>query len=77
MPLVLLQAAGTYADAPADMRKQLEAVRDVTQRSIVATPAHGELHKVADTSHDIELDQPQAVVDAVTQVLKELAAASG
>jgi pimeloyl-ACP methyl ester carboxylesterase len=72
-PLLVLQAAGTYADAPADMRRQLEAARDATQRGIVATSTRGELRKVADTSHDIELDQPGAVVDAVTQVLEETA----
>lgn len=77
MPLVVLQADGTYADAPAHMRKRLEAARDATQRSIVATSTRGELRKVADTSHDIELDQPRAVADAVAQVLKELAFARG
>ena len=77
MPLVVLQAAGTYADAPADMRKRLEAARDATQRRIVASSARGVLRKVADSSHDIELDQPQAVADAVTQALKELAPAHG
>lgn len=71
MPLVVLQAAGTYADAPADTRKLLEAARDATQQRIVATSTRGELRKVADTSHDIELDQPQVVVDAVTRMLKE------
>lgn len=77
IPLVVLQAAGTYADAPADTRKSLEAARDATQQRIVASSTRGELRKVADTSHDIELDQPQAVVDAVTRVLKKLAAARG
>ncbi|WP_426661431.1 alpha/beta fold hydrolase [Rhodanobacter aciditrophus] len=77
LPLVVLQAAGTYADAPADMRRQLEAARAATQRRIVATSSRGQLRKVADTSHDIELDQPQAVVDAVTQVLRELGPAHG
>jgi pimeloyl-ACP methyl ester carboxylesterase len=71
MPLLVLQAAGTYADAPATMRKRLEAARAATQQGIVATSTRGELRKVADTSHDIELDQPRAVVDAVLQVLKE------
>ncbi len=76
-PLVVLQAAGTYADAPAGMRKSLEAARDATQQRIVASSTRGELRKVADTSHDIEMDQPQAVADAVTRVLKQLAAKHG
>jgi len=77
MPLLVLQAAGTYEDAPADMRKSLEAARDATQQRIVASSTRGELRKVADTSHDIELDQPQAVADAVTRVLQQLAAKRG
>jgi len=77
MPLLVLQASGTYADAPQAMRKPLEAAREATQQRIVASSTRGTLRKVADTSHDIEMDQPQAVVDAVMQVLKELAAARG
>ena len=75
MPLLVLQASGTYADAPAAMRKPLEAARAATQQRIVASSTRGMLRKVADSSHDIEMDQPQAVADAVMQVLKELAPA--
>lgn len=74
-PLLVLQAAGTYADAPAGMRKSLEAARDATQQRIVASSTRGELRKVADTSHDIEMDQPQAVAEAVARVLQQLAPA--
>lgn len=77
MPLVVLKAEGTYADAPANVRKQLEAARDATQRRIVETSSRGLLRTVAESSHDIELDHPRAVVDAVMQVLKELAPARG
>lgn len=75
MPLVVLRASDTYADAPADVRQELESARRETQRRIVATSTRGELQMVADSSHDIELDQPRAVVDAVTHVLAELAPA--
>ena len=77
LPLVVLQAAGTYADAPAAMRKSLEAARAATQRRIAASSTRGTLRQVADSSHDIELDQPQAVADAVIQVLGQLAPARG
>jgi pimeloyl-ACP methyl ester carboxylesterase len=77
MPLVVLKADGTYADAPAIVRKQLEAARDATQQRIVETSNRGLLRTVAESSHDIELDQPRAVVDAVLRVLKELAPARG
>lgn len=75
MPLVVLKADGTYVDAPANVCKQLEAARDATQQRIVETSSRGLLRTVVDSSHDIELDQPHAVVDAVMQVLKELAPA--
>lgn len=77
MPLLVLQAAGTYADAPTALRKSLEAGRDATRQRIVASSSRGELRKVAATSHDIELDQPQAVADAVMRVLQQLAAKRG
>jgi pimeloyl-ACP methyl ester carboxylesterase len=77
MPLVVLQAAGTYADAPAAMRKPLEAAREATQQRIAASSTRGTLRQVADSSHDIELDQPQAVADAVIQVLGQLAPGPG
>jgi pimeloyl-ACP methyl ester carboxylesterase len=75
VPLLVLQASDTYADAPAAMRKPLEAAREATQQRIAASSTRGMLRKVADSSHDIEMDQPRAVADAVMQVLREPAAA--
>lgn len=73
LPLLVLSADGTYADAPPNVRTALEAARDATQARIVATSSRGRLVKVAHTSHDIELDQPEAVVDAVRQAIREQA----
>lgn len=73
LPLVVLQASGTYADAPAAVRQKLEAARDATQQRIAASSTRGTLRKVADSSHDIQMDQPGAVADAVMQVLQERA----
>jgi hypothetical protein len=71
MPLLVLQASGTYADAPEAMRKPLEAAREATQQRITASSTRGTLRQVADSSHDIEMDQPQAVADAVMELLRE------
>ncbi|GAB2556252.1 alpha/beta hydrolase [Rhodanobacter koreensis] len=73
LPLIVLKAANTYADMPANDsdRKMLEAARDKTQEAIVATSKRGELRLVPSSSHDIQLDQPQVVADAVTQVMRE------
>ena len=75
MPLLVLQASGTYADAPEAMRKPLEAAREATQQRITASSTRGTLRQVADSSHDIEMDQPQAVADAVMELLREPAPA--
>lgn len=72
LPLIVLTATATYADAPPDVRKHLEAARDQTQAKIAATSTRGERRVVDDASHDIQLDQPQAVATAVTQVLREM-----
>lgn len=71
MPLIVLAAANTYADAPAGVRKALEAARDKTQTQIVATSTHGERWLVSNSSHDIQLDQPAVVAEAVTKVLQQ------
>ena len=68
-PLIVLSAANTYADALPRDRKGLEEARAHTQAQIVATSSRGALVYVADTSHDIQIDQPGAVVKAVRQAL--------
>ena len=73
IPLLVLTASNTYADAPADVRRLLEAARDKTQAQIVASSSRGERQFVADSSHDIELDQPDVVAHAVTKVLQQTA----
>lgn len=77
LPLIVLTAEGTYADAPQDVRKYLEAARDQTQAKIVATSARGERQVVANSSHDIQLDQPEVVANAVTKVLQEMHGTAG
>lgn len=69
MPLIVLSAANTYADALPRDRKGLEEARAYTQAQIVATSSGGTLVHVPDTSHDIQTDQPDAVAKAVMQAL--------
>lgn len=76
LPLIVLSAANAQADAPADIRKALEAATNRTHTQIAATSIHGERLVVANTSHDIQLDQPEAVAKAVAQVLRETGGAS-
>lgn len=71
LPLIVLTADNTYADAPKEVRKSLEAARNLTQSRIVATSTRGERLSVNNTSHDIQLDQPQVVAEAVIKVLQQ------
>jgi pimeloyl-ACP methyl ester carboxylesterase len=70
LPLLVLTADGTYNDAPQDLRKSLEAARDQTQTRITATSSRGTRRLVKASSHDIQLDQPEVVADAVLQMLR-------
>jgi len=74
MPIIVLTASDTYADAPAELRKTLDAARDKTQAQILATSTHSQRIVVDHASHDVQLDQPQAVANAVTALLKQTAA---
>ncbi|HUW54980.1 MAG TPA: alpha/beta hydrolase [Rhodanobacter sp.] len=71
LPLIVLTAANTYADAPRKVRKSLEAARDKTQAKIVATSTRGERLRVDNSSHDIQLDRPEVVAAAVRKVLRQ------
>lgn len=69
-PLIVLSAANTYADALPRDRKGLEEARARTQAQITATSSRGTLVHVPNTSHDIQIDQPDAVAKAVVQALR-------
>lgn len=72
LPLIVLTATKPYPDTPADVLMLLDAAREQTQAKIVATSSRGERQVVANASHDIQLDQPEAVARAVTKVLQEI-----
>jgi pimeloyl-ACP methyl ester carboxylesterase len=73
MPIIVLAASDTYADAPDDMRKPMEAARKSTHDAIAASSRRGRVQAVADSSHDMQLDQPQAIANAVEALLAEMA----
>ena len=66
-PVIVLTAVDAYAGAePAD-RKALEAARNQTHAALVATSSRGKRIEVGKTSHDLQLDDPQAVFDAIVR----------
>ena len=75
LPLIVLAASDAMADAPPDVRKALEAATEKTQTQIAAISSRGERQVVANSSHDMQLDQPEAIAKAVVKVLKETGAA--
>lgn len=77
MPLIVLSAGETYADAPADVRPALEQARAATQAAITASSTRGERWPVAGASHDIQLDRPDVVARAVNKVLREMGPSRG
>lgn len=68
LPMIVLSASGTYADAPADVRPSLELAKEKTQSAIAATSTRSSRMAVDNTSHDIQLDRPEAVAKAVSEV---------
>lgn len=71
IPLVVLTADAAYADAPPADRGALEKAQDATHTRLVATSTRGTRVHVPGASHDLQMDHPQAVVDAVHSVLAQ------
>jgi len=72
-PIVVLAASDTYANVPEEMRKNMESARKATHDAIAATSRQGRVQPVADSSHDMPIDQPQAIADAVGTLLTGMA----
>jgi pimeloyl-ACP methyl ester carboxylesterase len=76
-PMVVLGAADTHlswSDLPPALAKVFDRVWLRGQKALARESTQGTFESVADSDHEIQNDQPQAVVDAVESVL---AAASG
>jgi pimeloyl-ACP methyl ester carboxylesterase len=74
IPLLILAADSSNADAPPEVRKALDAAQEKTNRLIAATSTRGEIIPVAHSSHDVQMDRPDAVVDAIRKAIKRAAA---
>lgn len=71
-PLIVLTAEAAYAAAPPADRRSLEDAQNATHERLAATSTRGERIRVARASHDLQLDSPDAVADAVGQVLTQI-----
>jgi pimeloyl-ACP methyl ester carboxylesterase len=68
-PVVVLAAGNADASVPEGIRKGMQAARAATRDAIVASSRQGRLQHIPDSSHDMQLDQPQAIADAVATLL--------
>lgn len=55
-----------------DMNKAAEVAHRKTLESIAAQTSHGEIRDIPNASHLIQLDQPDAVSDAVIEMVRRL-----
>ncbi|UNK48006.1 alpha/beta hydrolase [Lysobacter sp. S4-A87] len=69
MPVVVLSADNDFTGVSDDVRGVLVAARNQTHARLVAASTRGRRVDVPGASHEIQLDQPQVVVDAVTSVV--------
>lgn len=69
IPLVLLKATEQNEDAPEEVLAIIDAKRTQTFSRILAASTDSSVIEVTGASHDIQLDQPEAVVAAVRRLL--------
>lgn len=68
LPLVVLTADGTYRNVPEPARAAIDALWRGLHQELANRSTRGESRLVADSSHLIMIDKPQAVADAVVEV---------
>ena len=71
LPMIVLTADGTYAGAPAAARPAIEGLWRDLHREIARRSSRGEERLVAGSSHMLMLDRPDAVVQAIDEIIAE------
>lgn len=71
IPLLILAPDSTNADAPPADRKALDAATAKTHRLIAATSTRGKIIPVPHSTHDVQFDQPDAVINAIAEALND------
>ncbi len=76
-PLIVLSASesrGPFSDLPPRIIERFDRVWHAEQQSLVRESTNGSLEVVPNSRHNVQVEQPQVVIDAIESVL---AAASG
>jgi pimeloyl-ACP methyl ester carboxylesterase len=69
LPLVVLTADGTYSDAPANLRPQIDGMWRELHRGVARRSSQGEERLVSGSSHMMMFDRPDAIAQAVDDVI--------
>lgn len=74
IPLIYL-SAGKYdpGQVPADQANAADAIKEELDEDQASLTPQGQLSVVSNTGHDIQIQKPQAVIDAVKQVFDTVA----
>ncbi|WP_141233548.1 alpha/beta fold hydrolase [Lysobacter antibioticus] len=70
IPLRMLVADAAYQGVPEEVRIAMERARAQTHRRILAASAASRRIDLPGSSHDVQLDRPQAVADAVRDLMR-------
>jgi len=69
MPVMVLAAGNADVSAPGGIRNGMQAARTATHDAIIVSSCQGRMQHIPDSSHDMQLDQPQAIANAVAALL--------
>ena len=72
MPMIVLTADGTYADDPPAVRGPAEALWRQLHQALAARSRRGQERLVTGSSHAVMLDRPDAVIQAVREVVDDV-----
>jgi len=67
--LVRADSSDAWEGLDPDLAARLDAIGDALATKLVSLSTDGTLVKVANTGHEIQVDQPKAVIDAIRDVL--------
>ncbi len=76
LPLVVLTGGQSFAGLPDGLRERMESVRHELQRELAAFSTNSDHRIIADAGHYIQLDDPEAVIRAVADVVAAVRNAS-
>jgi len=69
-PLVVMTALNAYGDVETDDRQALEAAQHQTHEALVQSSNLGKRIMIEESSHDIQFDRPDAVLNVILEILE-------